>query len=75
VQNTIEWLKPKVSTWLAIAGESIFSTSLTPVTYTHYRIWKDKYLDDEERREKARKEGKPDPITEKHGGFFGRKKH
>ncbi|RPB27204.1 hypothetical protein L211DRAFT_846737 [Terfezia boudieri ATCC MYA-4762] len=38
-------------------------------------IWKDKYLDDEERREKARKEGKPDPTTEKHGGFFGRKKH
>lgn len=38
-------------------------------------IWKDKYLDDDERREKARKEGKPEPTAEKHGGFFGRKKH
>ncbi|KAF8469541.1 hypothetical protein BDZ91DRAFT_720436 [Kalaharituber pfeilii] len=40
-------------------------------------IWKDKYLDDEDRREKAKKEGKPEPASEKSGGggFFNRKKH
>lgn len=45
-----------------------------PNTRIH-RIWKEKYLDDEDRREKARKEGKAEPAApEKSGSFFGRRK-